>query len=148
MSYLVAFVYKLVGTSNKLEAIDMIEFCSDFVAKQPPSTTWGYSPSPNVFRITPNQITEGAFVRNLLGSSNDAYLVKGTDFRAQTAMDAEHFPVNDSTEDQEVKDLAAGFPDRSIAIFLLAFFVKSVDLCDLARFMVAPDEGHTIRVPR
>ena len=148
MSYLVAFVYKLMGTSNKLEAIDMIKFCSDFVAKQPPGATWGYSPSANVFRVTPNQITEGAFVRDFLGSSNDANLVKGTDFRAQTAVDAEHFPVNDSTKDQEIKDLAAGFPHRSIAIFLLAFFVKPVDLCDLARFMVAPDEGHAIRVPR
>lgn len=146
MSYLVAFIYKLMGTSNKLKAVDVVKFCSDLVAKQPPSTTRGYSPSPNVFRITPDQITEGAFVRNLLGSSNDAYLVKGTDLRTQTTVDTKHFPVNDSTEDQEIKDLTTSFPDRGIAIFLLAFFVKSVDLCDLARFMVAPDEGHAIRV--
>ena len=147
MSYLVAFIYKLMGTSNKLKAVDVVKFCSDLVAKQPPSTTWGYSPSPNVFRITPDQITEGAFVRNLLCSSNNAYLVQGTDFRTQATVDAEHFPVNDSTEHQEIKDLATGFPDRGITIFLLAFFVKPVDLCDLARFMIASDEGHAIRPP-
>ena len=86
-------------------------------------------------------------MRDLLGSSNDANLVKGTYFRTQTTVDAEHFPVNDSTKNQEIEDLATRFPDGGITIFLLAFFVKSVDLCDLARFMVAPDEGHAIRVP-
>ena len=61
-------------------------------------------------------------------------------------MDAEHFAVNDSTENQKVKDLATSFPDRGIAILLLAFFVESVDLCNLARLVVAPDEGHAIRI--
>ena len=61
-------------------------------------------------------------------------------------MDTEHFAVNHCTEDQEIKDLATSFPDRGIAVLLLAFFVKSVDLCDLTRFMVAPDEGHAIRI--
>ena len=81
MAYLIAFIDQLMGASNKLKAVDVVKFRSDLVAKQPPSTTRGYSPSPNVFRITPDQITEGAFVRDLLSSSNDAYLVKGTDFR-------------------------------------------------------------------
>lgn len=147
MAYFIAFIDELMSTSNKLKAVDVIEFCSDLIAKQPPSTSWGYSPSSNVFRITPDQITEGTFVRNFLSSSNDAYLVEGTDFRTQTTMDAEHFAVNDCTENQEIKDLATSFPDRRITIFLLAFFVKPVDLCDLARFVVASDEGHAIRVP-
>ena len=88
-----------MSTGNKLKAVDVIKFRSDLVAKQPPCTTWRYSPSSNVFRITPDQITESAFVRDLLSSSNDAYLVKGTDFRTQTTVDAEHFAVNDCTED-------------------------------------------------
>lgn len=70
-----------MSTGDKLEAVDVVEFCSDLVAKQPSSTTWGHSPSSNVFRITPDQIAESAFVRDLLSSSDDAYLVKGTDLR-------------------------------------------------------------------
>ena len=85
-------------------------------------------------------------MRNLLRSSNDAYLVKGTDFWTQTTVDAEHFAVNDRTEDQEIKDLATSFPDRGITILLLTFFIKSVDLCDLAGFVIAPDKGYAIRV--
>ena len=61
-------------------------------------------------------------------------------------MDAEHFAVNDCTEDQEIKDLATCFPDRSVTVLLLAFLVKSVDLGNLARFVIAPDEGHAIRI--
>ena len=135
-----------MGTSNQLEAVDVVEFRGDLVAKKPPRTTRGYSPSPNVFWVTPDQITKGSFMWNLLSSSNYAYLIKGTDFRTQTTMDAEHFAVNDSTENQKVKDLAASFPDRGIAILLLAFFVESVDLCNLARLVVAPDECYAIRI--
>ena len=146
MAYLITFINELMSTGDKLKAIDMVELCGDFVAKQPSGTTRGYSPSSNVFRITPDQITEGAFVRDLLSSCNDAYLVKGTDFRTQTTVDAEHFAINYRAEDQEIEDLATCFPHRSITILLLAFFVKAVDLCNLARFVVAPDEGHAIRI--
>lgn len=135
-----------MSTSNKLKAVDVVEFCSNLIAKQPASTSRGYCPSSDVFRITPNQVTEGAFVRDLLSSSNDAYLVKGTDFRTQTTVDAENFAINDCTEDQEIKDLATCFPNRSVTIFLLAFFVESVHLCNLARFVVAPNQGHAIRI--
>ena len=85
-------------------------------------------------------------MRDLLSSSDDTYLVESTYLRTQTTVDAEHFTVNDSTEDQEVEYLATSFPYRGITIFLLAFFIKSVDLRDLARFVVATDEGHAIRV--
>ena len=146
MAYLIAFIDQLMGTSNKLKAVDVVELCSDLIAKKPSRTTRRYSPSANVFRITPDQITKGTFVRNLLSSSNDAYLVKCTDFRTQPTVDAEHLAINHCTEDQEIKDLATSFPNRGIAVLLLAFFVKSIDLCDLARFVIAPDEGHAIRI--
>lgn len=81
IAYLITFIDKLMGTRNKLESVDVVEFRGDLIAKQPSSTTWRYSPSSNIFRITPNQITESTFMRDLLSSSNDAYLIKGTDLR-------------------------------------------------------------------
>ena len=33
MSYLVAFIYKLMGTSNKLKAVDVVKFRCDLIAK-------------------------------------------------------------------------------------------------------------------
>lgn len=61
-------------------------------------------------------------------------------------MDAEDFAVDDGAEGHEVEDLAAGFPDGGVAVFLDAFFVETVDLGDLAGFVVAADEGHAVGV--
>lgn len=61
-------------------------------------------------------------------------------------MDAEDFPVHQGGEREEVEDLAGGFPDRGVAVFLLAFFVEAVDLGDLAGFVVATDESDAMGI--
>ncbi len=109
-SYLVTLVDKLMGTRNELKAIDVVELGSHFISKQPAGTAWRYSPCPNIFRITPHQVAEGALVGNLLSSSNDTDLVEGADLRTQAAMDAENLAIDDCTEDEEVEDLTTGFP--------------------------------------
>ena len=63
-------------------------------------------------------------------------------------MNAENFSIDDSAQDEEVEYLTAGFPDGGVAVFLLTFFIESVDLGDLAGFVVAPDEGDTVGVSR
>ena len=83
---------------------------------------------------------------NLLGAGNDPDLIQRADFRAQASVHAQHFAVDDSTEDEEVEDLAAGLPDRGVAVFLLAFFVEAIDLGDLTGFVVAAHEGDAVRV--
>ena len=85
---------------------------------------------------------------DLLGPSDDTDLIKGPDLGTQAAMDAEDFAIDDGSEDQEVEHLAATFPDRGIAVLLLAFFVEAVDLGDLARLMIATDESDTIWVSK
>ena len=133
-------------TCNELKAIDMIELCSNFVAKQPSSPARRHSPRSNIFWIAPYQIAESAFVRNLLGTSNDTDLVEGANLRTQATVDAEDLAVDDCTEHKEIKYLAAGFPNGCIAVLLLAFFVESVDLSDLAGLVIAAYKGHAIRV--
>jgi hypothetical protein len=59
---------------------------------------------------------------------------------------AEHFTVDDGCKNEEIKHMTAGFPDRGIAVLLLALLVKAVDLCDLSRFMVSSDEDDSVRV--
>lgn len=61
-------------------------------------------------------------------------------------MDAEDFAVDDCAENEEIEDLTAGFPDRSIAIFLLTFFVETVDLSNLTGFMITSDESDAVRI--
>lgn len=71
-------------------------------------------------------------MRDFLRASNDADLVERADFGAQTAVYTEDFTVDYGSKDEEVEYLAAAFPDRCIAVLLLAFFVETVHLGDLA----------------
>ena len=122
----------------------MIELAGDLVSKEPASTTRRDGPSTDIFRITPDQVTEGAFMRDLLSASDDTNLVEGTDLRAQAAVNAEDFAVNNGAEDEEVEDLSTGLPHRGVAVLLDTLFVEAVDLSDLTRFMIAADNGDTV----
>lgn len=83
---------------------------------------------------------------NLLGPCDDSNLIYGSYLRAQAAMDAEKLSVNYGSENEEVKNVAARLPYGCVAVLLLAFFVEAVDLCDLARFVVASDENNAVWV--
>ena len=122
----------------------MVELCSHLIAKKPAGAPWGYSPGTNILRVAPDQIAESAFMRNLLGSSDDTYLIQGADLGTQTAVNAKDFTINNGSKDQEVEDLAAAFPYRGIAVLLLTFFVKTVDLGDLPRLVISTYECNAI----
>lgn len=145
--YLISFIDQLMRTSNQLQSIDMIELRSNLVTKKPTSTTWRNGPSLNLFGIRPDEITESAFVGNLLSASDHTDLIDSADLGTQTTVDAEDFTINDSGEHQEIEDLAATLPDRSIAIFGLTFFVKPIDLSDLTGLVIASNEGDLVGVP-
>ena len=42
--------------------------------------------------------------------------------------------------------MAAAFPDRGIAVFLLALFIEAVNLGDLPGFVVAANEGNAVGI--
>ncbi len=85
-------------------------------------------------------------MRNFLGTSNDTDLINSADLRAETTVNAEDFTINNSGKDKEIKNLAARLPDRCISILLLALFIETIDLGDLAGLMVATDQRDLIRV--
>lgn len=83
---------------------------------------------------------------NFLGTSDDTDLVESAYFGAQPTVNAENFAINDGAEDEEVEDLAAGFPDGCVAVLLLALFVETVNLGNLTGFVVSANEGDTVGV--
>ncbi len=127
-----------------MQTVDVIEFRRNLVAKEPTCTSWGNRPRVYIFRIAPDQITKGAFVGDLLGSSDDADLVQGAYFGRQAAVNAEDLAVNNGGKGQEVKDLAAGLPDRGVAVLCLTLFVEAIDLGDLSRFVVPSYQGDSV----
>lgn len=147
LPYLITFVDKLVSTSNELQAIDMVELGCDLITKEPASATGRDSPSINVLRIAPDEIAEGTLMRNLLSTGDDTNLIDSADFWAKTTVNAEDLAINDSSQDQEVEDLATRLPDRRVAVLLLTLFVEAIDLSDLAGLVIATDEGDLVRIP-
>lgn len=85
-------------------------------------------------------------MRNLLGTSNNTDLIYRSNFGTESAVYTQNFAVDNSCKNEKVKDVAAGLPHRSVAIFLLALLIKAVDLCDLPRFVVASDKNNSIGV--
>ena len=61
-------------------------------------------------------------------------------------MHTENLSVDDSSESQKIKDLAAGFPDGGVAILLLTLLIETVDLCDLPRFVISAYEGDSVGI--
>ena len=137
-----------MSTRNELKIVDMIELASNLVAKKPAGTTRRHCPSTYFLRVTPDQIAEGAFVRDLLSASDDTNLINGADFGAKTTVNTENLSIDDCGEDHEVEDLATGLPDGSITVLLVAFFVEAIDLGDLTRLVIATDQGYAIRVTK
>ena len=110
------------------------------IPEQPPCASWTDSPRLHILGIAPDKVAEGALMGNLLCSGHDADLVQCADLGAQASMDTQYLAVDDRGQSKKVEDLAAGLPDRCIAVFLLALFVESVDLSDLPGLVIATDE--------
>lgn len=125
-----------MSTSNKFQAVDMIELGRNLVAKEPTSTTGRNSPSIDILGITPDQVTEGTLMRNFLSAGDNTDLIDGTDLRTQTTMNTENFTINNGSKNKEIEDLAARFPNRSIAILLLTLLVETINLGDLTGLVV------------
>lgn len=124
----------------------MAELGGDFVAEEPACASGTDGPCLDVFGIRPDEIAKGALVGDLLCAGDDADLIQGPDFRAQSAVDAKDFAVDYGTKGHEIEYLTARFPDGSVAVLLHAFLVEAVDLRDLAGFVVTTDEGDAVGV--
>ena len=122
-------------------------FCGDFVAEQPACSPGRDGPSLDIIGVAPDQVAKRAFVRNLLGPCDNTDLIQGADLWTQSAVHTEDLSVDDRSQSQKIKDLAAGFPDGGVAILLLTLLVETVDMRDLPRFVISAYEGDSVGIP-
>ncbi len=105
-------------------------------------------PRFHIIRIRPDQITESTLMRNLLSPSHHAHLIQCPNLGTESTVYTQHLAVDDGAQRHEIEDLAAGFPHRGTAIFLETLFVETVDLGDLAGFMVTADQRNSVWISR
>jgi len=79
----ITFIAQLMGSTNQHQIINMGKFVRNFCTKQPTRSSFTYSLSfDHLIRITPHQITEGAFMRNFYISVNCPNLIHSSDIGA------------------------------------------------------------------
>lgn len=61
-------------------------------------------------------------------------------------MQAEDLVVNEGGEGEIVEEVGEGFPDVGVTVLAQALVVEAVDLGDLARLVVAPQDGNALGV--
>jgi hypothetical protein len=64
----------------------------------------------------------------------------------QTGMYTEHSIVNNCGQRQVVEQVCELLPDRQTAVLALALDLKSIDLRDLARFVISSQQSETTRI--
>lgn len=73
-------------------------------------------------------------------------IVESVDRGTQTTVKAENLVFDKSGEGEVVKEIGEIFPDIGVAVFAQTFVVKSIDLCNLAGFVVSTENSDTLGV--
>lgn len=61
-------------------------------------------------------------------------------------MEAEDLVLNQGSQGEVVEEVGEYLPHVGVAVFAKAFVVEAVDLCDLARLVVASEDGDALGV--
>lgn len=124
-----------------------VELLHDVTAEQVSSTSRANTPPRRILRVTPHEVAHSAVMWHLLLPVDRAYLIQRIDARAQTAMDAEDFVINDGCKSQVVEDVCAVPPDIDGAVLSQALVVETIHLSDLSALVVASNQSDSLRVP-
>jgi hypothetical protein len=81
--------YQLVGSSDQLEVVGVVELFTNVLAKRIACTSWRNTPSTSVVWVRPEKITDWAFVGNFHDTIKLLDLVKSVDTWRKTTMQAE-----------------------------------------------------------
>lgn len=138
--------HQLMGTSDHLQVVGVVELLSDVLAKSVAGTTGVHAPPRPVIRVTPQQVTHRSLVRHLLEPLQRPDVVQSFDAGREPTMQTEELVFNDSGEGEEVEELGEALPDVGVTVFAAALVVETVDLSDLPRLVVAPQNGDPVLV--
>ena len=137
---------QLMRPSNQRQTIVMIKRLADILPKRVPSSSRTNAPPTPIIRIRPQQIAHGPFVRDLLYPVQRADVVQRVDTRGEAAVQAEDLVVDERRQGQVVEEVGEEFPHVRVAVFAQALVVEAVDLRDLARLVVAAQDGDALGV--
>jgi len=79
-------------------------------------------------------------------SLDDSNLVQSSDFGRKASVNAEDFTVDQRSESEVVKNLAAVLPCVGVSVFLLYLIVETIYLGDLSALVIAAQQGDLVGI--
>lgn len=124
----------------------MVKGLANILAESVTGSTGGYSPAAAVIGVRPQKITHGTLVRHFLDAVERTNVIKGIDAGRKTTVKTEDLVVNEGGQGKVVEEVGEELPDIGIAVFPQALIVEAVDLGNLARLVVASQNGDPLWV--
>ena len=124
----------------------MVESLADILAECVSSSSWTDTPSTPVVWVTPQQVTHRAFVWHFLNAVEGSNVVKGVNTGRQTAMETEDLILDQCSKWEIIEQVGKVFPDIGVTVFAQTLVVESIHLGDLARFVIASEDGNALGV--
>lgn len=131
---------------NQRQTVVVVESLRDILAERIPGATGGNTPAAAVIRVRPKEIAHGALMRHFLNPIESFDVIEGIDTRRKTAVQTEDLVVDESGEGEIIEEIGKVLPDISITVLAKALVVEAVDLGDLARLVVASEDGNSFGV--
>lgn len=135
-----------MGSCNQGQAVVVVEGLADILTKSITSSTGRDSPSAAVIRVGPQKVTHGTFMRYLLNTVKSSDVIESVDAGRKTTVETEDLVVDQGSQGKVVEEVGEVFPHVGVAILAQALVVESINLCDLARLVVATENGNTLGV--
>jgi len=85
-------------------------------------------------------------MRHLLYPIQSTDIIECVNGWRKTTVQTENLILNESGEGEEVEEIGEVFPDICVTILAQALVVKAVNLCDLARLVIATKDGDALWV--
>jgi len=146
MAPIVSIHDELMSAGHKSQAIAVVERLRDILTERVTGTSGRDTPATTVIGVGPKEIAHGSLVRNFLEAIEGPDVVEGVDGGAETPVEAEDLPVNQSRQRQVVEQIREVLPHVGIAILPQALVVEAVHLRDLATLVVASQDGYSVFV--
>lgn len=85
-------------------------------------------------------------MRNLLNSIKGSDVIESIDARREAPVQAEDLVVDEGGEGEIVEKVGEVLPDIGISVLAETFVIEAVDLSDLARLVVAAEDGDALGI--
>jgi len=138
--------HELMSSSDSSKAVRVVELLRDVLAEGVAGATGGDAPATAIIGVRPEEIADGALVGHFLDAVELSDLVQGVDRGGETTVETEDLLFDDSGQGQVVEELSENFPDVGVAVLAEALVVETVNLSNLARFVVTAKNSDTVLI--